>query len=104
MKARNLILPAMLMLLLGATICYAAAPIEVRALGRGQYHFTATVDAVTIQDVIVNRGNGNISPGTREDLPKSLKFGEQWYVLVPGVAVREFEVRTDKKNWIFTFK
>jgi len=106
MKLRNLIFPVMLVLLLGASVCYAAAPIEIRALGRNQFHFIATVDVVTIQDVIVNRGSGNsiISPAYREDLPVTLKFGDQWYVLVLGAAVREFEVRTDKKNWTFTFK
>ena len=42
MKARNLILPVMFVLLLGATVCYANAPVEVKTDGSRARNITVT--------------------------------------------------------------
>jgi hypothetical protein len=69
----------------------------------------AKVDNVTIQQVILNRGNcsGEViwtaPSGEPHSLPKSLKFGET-VTLPVKCEVIEAEVKTDKGNWTFKFE
>lgn len=60
---------------------------------------TSVTDSVTINDVIVNRGNAK--PLLSATKPATIKFGEivfeQWFSLAP----KEIEVQTDMGNWTF---
>ena len=108
MKLKNLFLPfVLLVLFVGATACQAAeCPIRVERVEPApnyvRLRITSMVDAVTIQGVTVNRGNMKIY-GLEKELPKSLKFGEVWFVAPDGKTIIEVEVQTDQGTWTFKF-
>ena len=111
MKLRNLILPVMLVLLLGVTVCYASgskAPIEVKVEsnqhGSG-IRIVSLVDTVTIQNVIINRGNSPLIKHPQlPGLPYTIKFGQDTVYATKSTRVIELEIQTDKGNWKYTFK
>jgi hypothetical protein len=107
MKLRNLILPLVLFVILGANACNAEKPpIEVRAGTQGtarvpNVSITSIVDAVTIQDVRINRGNTKTPEYPK--LPLTLKFGET-ATFAGYPPPREVEVQTNMGKWTFTFQ
>ena len=129
MKLGKFILPLVLLaiVLFGAT-CYAAeCPVEVKAkrngIGKPVIAIVSTVDSVTVQNVVINRGNVKIAPKMESvnkprngeafieavevpRFPFTLKFGEESnYIEYMGVSSpREIEIQTNLGNWTFTFK
>ena len=109
MKLRNLILPLMLAVLLGASACNAAeCPVEVVRKIEGlnsNLIFTSVVDTVTIQEVKGNRGDAEVSNSLfARPLPVTLKFGEKWVGVAPFNTIKELEVQTNVGTWTFKFK
>ena len=122
MKLRNLILPLILVApLLFGTTCYAEeSPLEMvvrsrhPALGIPCLEVTCIVDSVTIQGLILNRGNVQLVPPDNRlfghmvpKFPTTLKFGERKYFLweseSPG-AIREVVAQTNQGRWTYTFE
>ena len=135
MKLRNLILPLVLLVLLGVGTCQAAeCPIEVKVklqpMGPADITITSVADVVTVQNVVINRGNvkpfdfsdtegiklavskappNEFNPFYALENPpplrqKTLKFGETWMLLASTSTIKELEVQTNMGNWKFTFK
>jgi len=114
MKPRNLILFFGLLVLFGASACWAAeCPIEVKVvqdrLAAG-IRITSIADTVTIQGIRVNRGNVKLLDeiplvGIKgSPLPVTLKFGQYAAYVTEPAPIREVEVQTNMGNWKFTFK
>ncbi|MDP3008352.1 MAG: hypothetical protein Q8N30_04690 [Methylococcales bacterium] len=65
---------------------------------------TSMVDAITIEDIIVNRGNCSLE-GFRGSLPAKLKFGEIFTIPLPlSCSAIEIIANTDKGKWFFSKK
>lgn len=81
-------------------------PIELQ-LNRMQYashvRITATTDSVTVEDVVGNRGNCQITEYHKSTLPKELKFGEQIDMVFPACNLIAVDVLANQNSWSFTF-
>jgi PBP1b-binding outer membrane lipoprotein LpoB len=63
---------------------------------------TSITDLVTVEDVIGNRGNCQMTAYAKSKLPKELKYGEKISIGFPlGCNLREIDVVTDQGSWTF---
>lgn len=72
------------------------------------YAIQAETDEVVISDVVVNRGNCKVPPGTAAELERkvTLKFGQTWRGFSPDCRVgdvKEVVVTTGRGSFAFSF-
>ena len=108
MKLKNIIIPLVLLMLFGATVCAAEkSPVEVKVKPGANagvlVSVTSIAHIVTIQDVKLNRGRTAIFNSSPQ-LPTILKFGQSVTLATFNPTVQEVEVQTDKGSWSFKFK
>ena len=105
---KNLWFPLMLLfILLNVSACNAEqeCPVEVQVETRNDKSYpynvivTSVTDSITINDVIVNRGNAK--PFWSVEKPVTIKFGEIVSEQGFSRAPKEIEVQTDMGNWTF---
>jgi len=68
---------------------------------------SSLIDSVSIEDIIVNRGNCKVEGGknsTYKIIPKELKFGESVSVGVTNCNVLQVDVVTNKGDWSETYQ
>lgn len=65
----------------------------------------AIVDEVTINDIVINRGNCKFEkPNKKYSLPKDLKFGQDAiYVVIEDCNLTQVDVVTNKGTWQFSY-
>lgn len=85
------------------------APVKVEQQGFESYGnatyaaiVTAVVDSVTINSLVVNRGNCDV--GGYLSFPMTLKFGNSINTGYTCMHILEVEVGTDQGSWTFKFK
>lgn len=76
--------------------------------GTLMYNIQANTDDVVISEVVVNRGNCSVPPGTAAELERTvkLKFGQAWRGYSPNCQVanvKEVRVTTGRGSFTFSF-
>lgn len=76
--------------------------------GTLMYNIQANADDVVISDVVVNRGNCSVPPGTAAELGRTvkLKYGQSWRGFSPDCQVgnvKEVSVTTGRGTFTFSF-
>ncbi|MGB6007772.1 hypothetical protein [Castellaniella sp.] len=79
-----------------------------RSWGNLAFFIQATSDDVVVKNVIINRGNCNLPPGTAKDIERTvkLKFGQSYQGFSINCKVddvKEIEVETDVGEFVFSF-
>lgn len=66
--------------------------------------FSAIADEVTVEDVIVNRGNCKMTAYAKSRFPHTLLYGQKADAgFTAGCSVSEVEIVTNEGSWTFNF-